>query len=346
MPQAVTRSWKMRQIHISENQAGQRLDKFLGKYLKYAPKSFLYKMLRKKNIVLNGKKADGSERLALQDEIRLFLSDETIQKFSEGDVQKPPAVLDIKLPKLDIVYENHHICILNKPTGILSQKADRTDVSMNDLFLQYLKESGQMTAEAGFSPGICNRLDRNTSGLIIGGKTLYGLQQMAAILKDRSLHKYYLCAAIGQMNGKHRLEGYLSKDSSTNQVQIATKPQGEDHSYIQTEYEVLASNKDFSLLKILLVTGRTHQIRAHLASIGHPVAGDTKYGNRDVNRRLQRQYHLKYQLLHSYSLQFPNMPKELEDLSNRDITAPLPEPFYKFTKGEHIFDGNLEFQRT
>ena len=164
----------MKEIVIRENEAGQRLDKLLGKYLSQAPKSFLYKMLRKKNITLNGKKAEGKEQTCAGDVVRIFLSDETYAKFSSGTHQ---GFQIEKIPSLDpaqIIYEDHHILILNKPAGILSQKANPEDVSVNEQILSYLLEKGELTEEElkTFRPSVCNRLDRNTSGLLIAGKTL------------------------------------------------------------------------------------------------------------------------------------------------------------------------------
>jgi 23S rRNA pseudouridine955/2504/2580 synthase len=193
----------MKQFYVQQNEAGQRLDKLLLKLLNKAPKSFIYKMLRKKNIVLNGKKADGSEKLVVQDEIKLFLSDETIEQFNE------PVDTTVVDHKLTILYEDRHILIINKPLGILSQKAVKEDVSIVEHIISYLLTSGQITREqlASFKPAVCNRLDRNTSGILIAGKSLLGLQEMARLLKDRGLDKYYLCIVKGKVEGKKRIEG-------------------------------------------------------------------------------------------------------------------------------------------
>jgi 23S rRNA pseudouridine955/2504/2580 synthase len=195
----------MKQFYVQQNEAGQRLDKLLMKLLNKAPKSFIYKMLRKKNITLNGLKAEGSEKLAVKDEIKLFLSDETIAQFSEA--VETTTVEE----KLDILYEDKHILIVNKPLGVLSQKAEKNDISMVEYIISYLLSSGQITKEqlVSFKPAICNRLDRNTGGVLIAGKSLLGLQEMARMLKDRSLGKYYLCIVKGKVEDKKRIEGYL-----------------------------------------------------------------------------------------------------------------------------------------
>ncbi len=179
----------MQSLIVSKNEAGQRLDKLLSKYLNLAEKSFFYKMMRKKNITLNGRKCEGSEKLVEGDEIKLFLSDETIEKFSQIKLQK------VKKVSLNIIYEDDHILLVNKPAGMLSQKAKEADESLVEYMIDYLVSSGQLSTEQlrSFRPSVCNRLDRNTSGLVVGGKSLAGLQLMSASFKDRSIHKYYQC---------------------------------------------------------------------------------------------------------------------------------------------------------
>ncbi len=312
----------MKTIIVNQNEAGQRLDKLLGKYLNLAGKGFLYKMLRKKNITLNGKKCTGSEKLTQGDEIRLFLSDETIEKFSQVTVQK------VKQVKLAIVYEDAHVLLVNKPSGMLSQKARDTDESLVEYVTGYLLDTGALTREdlRSFRPSVCNRLDRNTSGLVAAGKSLAGLQILSEMFRDRSLHKYYLCVVAGNLDKGQIIDGYLKKDARTNQVTIHKSPAA-DSSRIQTEYEPLCSRDGFTLLKITLITGRTHQIRAHLAFEGHPVAGDYKYGDPAVNEQVKRLYGVRSQMLHSWKLVFPQMPEPLGYLGGRSFQAPVPEEF-------------------
>jgi 23S rRNA pseudouridine955/2504/2580 synthase len=319
----------MKQFYVQQNEAGQRLDKLLAKLLNKAPKSFLYKMLRKKNITLNGKKAEGSELLSVQDEIKIFLSDETFALFSE------PVTTTVVEDYLEVIYEDQNILIINKPVGILSQKADKKDISMVEYILSYLISTKQITEEQlrSFKPGVCNRLDRNTSGLLIAGKSLSGLQEMSRLLKDRSMDKYYLTIVKGDLQGKRRIEGFLTKDEVKNQVKIyPTKT--ENSEYIATEYESLATTvkKEYTLLQVKLITGRSHQIRAHLSSIGHPLIGDTKYGDRTVNKLFQAKYGLSHQLLHSYRLVFPKMHGEYECLSGRGFLADPPKLFEKIKR--------------
>ena len=315
----------MRELMVNRNEAGQRLDKLLGKYLNLAEKSFLYKMMRKKNITLNDKKCCGSEKLCEGDLIRLWLAEETILKFSEVKV------LHLNhSPKLDIIYEDEQILLVNKPAGMLSQKARDTDVSLVEYIIQYLLESGQMQREElrSFKPSVCNRLDRNTSGLVVAGKTLPALQIMASVFKNRSIHKYYQCVVAGNIEEKQVITGYLKKDEAGNQVYIS-KEEAEGSSPIITEYEPLARNDGYTLLKVTLVTGRPHQIRAHLASIGHPIVGDYKYGDPRVNKKAEERYRIRSQMLHSNQVVFPVLSKPLQYLSGKTYTAPLPDTFRK-----------------
>jgi len=337
----------MKQFNVQQNEAGQRLDKLLAKLLNKAPKSFIYKMLRKKNITLNGKKADGSEKLEVKDLITLFLSDETIEQFRE---QIETTTVDAPLT---VIYEDQHILVVNKPLGVLSQKAEKGDVSMVEYIISYLLTTKQITKEQliSFKPAVCNRLDRNTGGVLIAGKSLLGLQEMAKLFKSRALNKYYLCIVKGKVEEKKRMEGYLSKDEEKNQVKIYPK-QLENTEYICTEYEPIAYSKsspsylqkadsvkdsnesfgNFTLLKVKLITGKSHQIRAHLASIGHPLIGDYKYGDQKTNHYFKKKYDLSHQLLHSYQVVFPKLEGELSNLADKTFTAEVPELFEQIKK--------------
>lgn len=371
----------MKELTIGTNEAGQRLDKFLGKYMKRAPRSFFYKMLRKKNITLNGKKASGNEILSQGDHIKLFLSDETIDKFSDeitdsfsyvtgkaldktsGDSLKDSSgknrerssgKMNPERTDLDIIYEDAHTIFINKPVGMLSQKAKPEDVSLVEHLIAYLLDSGQIRREElrTFRPSVCNRLDRNTSGLVAAGKTLAALQDLSAMFRERSMKKYYLCLVKGHVQQNSYVEGYLVKDDKTNRVTV-TREHAKGAAPVATEYRPLKQGRlierktgsqagagngvtregtDVTLLEVHLITGRTHQIRAHLASVGHPLIGDYKYGDRKVNDRFRREYGLTSQLLHSYRLCMPVCRGELEELSGREITASPPELFERICR--------------
>lgn len=315
----------MRMLTVSKNEAGQRLDKLLTKYMNLAGKGFLYKMMRKKNITLNGKKCDGTEKLQEGDEIRLFLADETIDKFCEVKVQK------VKKVSLDVVYEDEHVIFINKPTGMLSQKAKETDESLVEYLIDYLLDQGTLTKTqlASFRPSVCNRLDRNTSGLVIAGKSLPGLQIMSEVIKDRSIGKYYLCIVKGVLKEPMDIRGHLLKDEKTNQVTIyppEAKKVPKEALPIRTKYRPLKTDGSLTLLEVELITGRSHQIRAHLSSIGHPIAGDYKYGSGRLNEEVKKKYGIHSQLLHAWRLVMPETLKEpLQELAAREFYADPPK---------------------
>ena len=312
----------MREIEITKKEEGQRLDKMLQKYLNKAGKSFLYKMLRKKNIKLNGKKAAGNEKLKAGDCIALYLAEETIEKFRE-EVK----VQEQKIP-LDVLYEDENVLLINKPYGILSQKAGREDLSINEQIAPYALERGLMSAEDlnRIKPSVCNRLDRNTTGILIAGISLEGLQTMSELLKKREIDKYYFCIVKGEIKKKEKVSGYLIKDEKHNKVTVSRQKK-EKGAYIETWYEPISCKNGFTFLKVKLVTGKTHQIRAHLAGQGHPLAGDFKYGDEKINRKLRSEFGIRGQLLHCGEVRFPENMERCVSLQGRKIQAPLPGKF-------------------
>lgn len=297
----------MYQFEINKNEAGQRFDKYLHKLMPQAPSSFVYRMLRKKNIVLNGKKAEGKEKLNEGDVVKLFLSEETFQGFAKADY-KTDAYLDAykKLKGIEVLFENEHMLLLSKPSGILSQKATDSDVSVNEWLIGYLLAQEKIKAEslATYRPSVCNRLDRNTSGLVICGRTLAGSQELNYLIKERMIRKFYRLFVMGRLEREETIEGYLKKEPSGNQVTISPI-RTEGSSYIRTRYYPVKILNDMTYLEVELITGKPHQIRAHMASIGHPVLGDGKYGNMDFNRKYKEKYGINSQMLHAYRLEFP-----------------------------------------
>ncbi len=343
----------MKEIIITTPEEGQRLDRVLQRYLSRASSGFIYKMLRKKNITLNGKKASGTEKLAAGDVIRLFFADETLAKFTQPqDTSRYP------VRKLDIIYEDDNILLVNKPAGMLTQKAEPSDVSLNEYAIGYLLDSGAVTQDdlSVFRPSVCNRLDRNTSGIVAVGKSAAGLRELSAMFRDRTVHKYYLTLVVGDVREEAQIEGILYKDEKHNTVTVRkVSRSGEEvpglenisddgicGHYIKTRYVPVGRRNDsdvrhaLTLLEVELITGRSHQIRAHLSSIGHPVVGDPKYGSSRRNDYFRREYGLKGQFLHSGKLVFPETDGPLVYLAGREFTAPLPKLFSDILRGEHL----------
>ncbi|MGN1317909.1 MAG: RluA family pseudouridine synthase [Lachnospirales bacterium] len=320
----------MREIFITSAQKGQRLDKYLLKYLNKAPKSFIYKMLRKKNIKLNNKKALGSEILCDGDNIKLFLSDETLGNFMAEKTVKEQN-LDFK-----IVYEDENILICNKPKGLICHPdKNNRDNTLNDQLLYYLYKKGEydISSESDFTPSICNRLDTNTSGIVVMGKNLESVQQLNLAFSNRLVDKYYLTVVKGKVTKAGIVEGYHSKTNDN----IAKL--GEKGKYILTKYEPIAFNDNYSLLKIKLETGKSHQIRVCMAHIFHPIIGDMKYGDEKTNRFFRDNYKLKSQFLHSYKLIFKTQSGILSYLFDKEFTA-LPEE-KEFNIVKNLFKKNL-----
>ena len=314
----------MKEITVTSREAGQRLDKYLVRYLPAAGKGFLYKMMRKKNIVLNGRRAGGGELLKEGDAIRLFFSEETLKKFmgeAGQDVRRHPA-----LDASQVLYEDSQALAVCKPAGMLSQKAEASDLSLVEYITGYLLESGALRQEElhSFHPGIANRLDRNTSGIVLAGKTMAAAQGLAELFRKRTLKKYYICLVHGILREPCLISGYLRKDRKNNQATVGPEPVP-GASFIRTAYEPLGTAGGCTLLRVELITGKTHQIRSHLASVGHPAVGDSKYGDPGVNRRFRRQFGLDHQFLHAWRICFPQLSGALSGLSGRVLTAPPPE---------------------
>ena len=294
----------MQIITVKRNDAGQRLDKFLSKAVKGLPLSLMYKYIRTKKIKVNRARAQQNYVLCEGDEIQLFIREEFF-----ASPEKDTGALSRIQPKLDIVYEDEQIMLLNKRPGVLVH--EDTAAAENTLIMHvkaYLAQKGEYDPdeEQSFAPALCNRIDRNTGGIVIAAKTAEALREMNERIRNDELRKCYLCAVHGVPARKSAtLTAYLRKNSADNMVEISdTKRQG--FKKIITKYRVLKEKNNASLLEVELVTGRTHQIRAHLSHVGHPLLGDGKYG---VNRA-DRQKGYKFQALYAFRLRFKETERE------------------------------------
>ncbi|MBP5490917.1 MAG: RluA family pseudouridine synthase [Lachnospiraceae bacterium] len=330
----------MKEFHVTSKDAGQRFSKYLGRLLPNAGSGFVYKMLRKKNITLNDEKADGSETIREGDTVKLFLSDETFAKMS-GQAVVSEAVPRFALRSVEesqIVYEDGNFLCVYKPAGVLSQKDDSGTEALNEQILQYLADRGDITAESirMFKPGICNRLDRNTSGILWFAKTLAGSRGMAEALRGRMFGKFYYALLLGTVTEPVECTCYLRKDEATNRVTISETPEASAET-VHTGIEPVVSNRRATLARIRLYTGKSHQIRSVCQHLGHPVVGDPKYGaeGSGVMSYFHAKYHSRGQQLFAYSYAFPeDLPAGLTELEGETITGIVPETFSEIVHGE------------
>lgn len=406
---------ELRELNVNELTGGSKLMNILRKSLPEAKDSFFYKMLRKKNITLNNKKATGSEIVSTGDVIKFFLSDETYDKFAgkaskavvcngkangnraddsgagadklnHGSVAQvvgrnvKPNVINgnatdgakksvnngtsnsaanatakgtgksssaktFKINKNDIAYEDKDIILINKPYGILSQKAEPGDYSMVEALYDYMLENGMLSADDIFRPAVTNRLDRNTTGIIAGGKTTSGLQFLSNAQKNGDIKKFYICIVPGEVKETRLLNGLWSKNTRNNRVTIEmvenipgsysfpSRYWTKGNVPAQTLIAPVVTNGRYTVVKIGLLTGKSHQIRAHMKAYGHPLIGDFKYGQRNVNDYFARKYGLTSQLLHAYMM----------DIEGKgEFVAKLPKQFINILKGEGLYSDSIE----
>lgn len=316
----------MREFIINENDAGQRLDKFVQKTVRGIPISLMYKAIRTKKIKVNRSRAEQKQILQAGDVVQMFLSEDLFgEKITPNELMEAP-------PRLDIVYEDENILICEKKPGVLVHSGDGDGKTHGDgrasdrntliyHIQSYLCQRGEYRPEAenSFAPALCNRIDRNTGGLVIAAKNAAALREMNEKIRADKVSKFYLCAVHGRPERKtDTLGGYLVKNAADNKVFITHKktPAAKE---VLTRYTVVDynSDRDLSLLLVELITGRTHQIRAHMASIGHPLLGDGKYGVNQADRRIG----YKHQALYSYRVRFNFRDGCLSYLNGREFYA-------------------------
>ena len=313
----------MVKLIITENEGNQRLDRFLRKYLKRAPLSMIYKLIRK-DVKVNGKRGHEDTVLQAGDSLVIYIPDDKLAELT-APVKKQKA-----RRSFGIVYEDENVIVVNKPSGLLTHgdSHEKKNTLVNQV-CGYLQDKGEYnpSVERTFAPAPANRLDRNTSGLVIFGKTAEALRELTEIIRDKeNVRKIYMALVAGRMDGAADIDSRLVKNESTNKVRVA--PDGEGQS-ARTIVTGIRPGDEMSLVEVNLITGRTHQIRVHLSSAGHPVAGDPKYGSDKLNRRIRDKYGVTSQLLHAARLEMGELDGSLAYLAGRVFEAPLPESFGK-----------------
>ena len=318
----------MRELIIGKNDEGQRIDRFVAKALPLLPPALLQKYIRLKRIKCNGIRCKGEQRLVAGDILQLYINDEFFEQPREDNL-----FLTLFQPKLDILYEDENIMLLNKRPGLVvhADETEKVNTLINHIQAYlYQKREWNPKWENGFTPALCNRIDRNTGGIVIAAKTAEALRIINDKIRDREIAKFYLCITLGRPTpDEGRIECFLRKDESKNQVEVFHHPVPEGKTAV-TLYRTLQSRDELSLLEVELLTGRTHQIRASFADLGHPLLGDGKYGNGKLNRR----YGETRQALYSYRLRFdfPTDAGALEYLRGKEFTVediPFREKYFK-----------------
>ena len=305
----------MRAYNIQKSEEGQTLEKYVQKLLVSAPMSFIYKLFRKKDVKVNGHHEDRKFILSENDEVAIYIKEEQFVDFlKEKDYQPNDKIKDW------IIYEDDNVLFVNKPKGLLVQKSVPQDESLDQLVCEYLIAKGEYDPlkELTFKPGPAHRLDRNTSGIVAFGKNHQSLELLFELFKNHDLiNKHYLALVVGQMEKeKGTIDVPLKKDEEKNTVFVS-----KNGKTAKTVYKLIKRYHDYSLLDVTLLTGRTHQIRVHLAYINHPIIGDDKYGNFEANRIFKNKYGFNKQFLHAYKIGFGDLPAPLNNLSRKEFTA-------------------------
>ncbi|MEG0366914.1 MAG: RluA family pseudouridine synthase [Coprobacillus sp.] len=318
----------MKMLIIDENNENQRIDKYLKKLLCNAPSQLIYKMLRKKDVKVNGVKVKENYILQFNDQVELFLYEDKFNEYTQAQT-----IFDLPI-EFKVLYEDEHILVVDKPAGLLIHEDINEDMNtLSNQVLTYLYNKGEYNPDESlsFTPGPVHRLDRNTSGIVIFGKTLRALQDLNEMMKKRHcIEKTYMTICKGYMPSQE-LIGYMKKDGDQSLVKIVSK-NTPGALTMHTIVENIQSNQDYSLLKVKLITGRTHQIRIHLSSVQHPLIGDSKYGDFELNKYMKKKYRLNHQFLHAYQIQFVKPIGCLKYLQDKIIVCNLPDNLLKIKR--------------
>lgn len=323
----------MKQFAITKNDSGQRLNKFLKKAVPLLPGGLMHKYIRLKRIKINGKRTDFSYRLQEGDLLQLYINDAFFEKPKAAD--DLTAYLTVK-PNISVIYEDSHILLVNKPAGLVVHADDNgTTDTLIARIQAYLYQYGRWNPkqEASFTPSLCNRIDRGTSGIVIAAKTAEALRVMNQKIRDREIHKSYLCVACGHIRPKEgRIQNYILRHENEHRVTVHNHPVSGGRTAI-TQYRVLKETPELSLVECDLITGRTHQLRAQFAHMGKPLLGDSKYGKNEMNRK----YHRKSQALCSHKLRFDFTTDagSLSYLNGKTFTVPHVEFMSLFDEDGH-----------
>ena len=320
---------ELKKLVITKNDANQRIDKYLKKLLVNAPSNFIYKMFRKKDIKVNGKRVNEKYILADGDILEMFLYED---KFKEFTAEK--SIYEVE-KTFKVLYEDKNILIVDKPAGLLvHEDANESINTLTNQVLSYLASKNELdlSRENTFMPGPVHRLDRNTSGIVIFGKTLAALQDLNEMIKLRHcIEKSYLTICKGNLSTTRHLKGYMVKLEDKSQVKLVNKDYPGALT-METLVKPIKNKNDFSLVEVTLVTGRMHQIRVHLASIDHPIIGDRKYGDFKLNKTIKNTFGLNNQLLHAYKIKFVKTIGTLKYLQDKEIVCNVPKQFEKIVK--------------